>query len=682
MTKKQHKYIHNAGLWLCGTGVLLSFFCFVLALRGIGVAIWPQSEPVSGALHISAFISTLGLAMLSVRSNTVACLFKNPLVLCPFLIALVSILLLPFHDLVLRSFLGSVRAGEGIIWWFNVAVLTASSMLLWRVKVWRIALTSAAFLSFLICFSLTGTHVMMGHFVAPLFFPDYAAFMILALLPVAYMAWSKRVKGWFFYLSFYMALNGLFYLTKNNTIIAFGLVAPLFFWGVWALKGRAKIGLSLSYLAVAALPVFVVALFLILSNIQPEGGYYAFVNKSVIRTVSSRAFLVDMVLSALAHRPETFITGYGWGTFADHMARYQPTQWVDFTRMIGTQWDGLRADHFHSHNMFVGTLGASGVFGMILLFLYFMAFPVWAKKEMKKPAFIQGAGFMAWASLWFLLPLQLPFLAFAAASTAKTRGLGYLKNITPRTVFYKMLFTGALLAVGAVQIAGGIVVFKTANNTHGYEPEFIEAGQTSSYCPMTYNDYGAGGLHLSKILTDRLRYVVDLGNPESELPKTQGPEAIPAHLKNLNHLFCQADIYIKTRPTTARLQIAHLIMRGELLLGLYDYMDEDTRALYYEGWEEELARWLRDSPNRVDIASPYLLYNMVHGLEERSRDIVEQLYTQNPDHPLGLWFKGLSLLDTPRSAPQGLDMMRKALGNGIERFIPVEDDIRVMLLPE
>lgn len=112
--------------------------------------------------------------------------------------------------------------------------------------------------------------------------------------------------------------------------------------------------------------------------------------------------------------------------------------------------------------------------------------------------------------------------------------------------------------------------------------------------------------------------------------------------------------------------------RGEILLALDNYLDRKTQDYYYYDWEEELREWLVTRPQRSDLATPFLLYHVLHNKEDVSSEVINVIRKNNPEDPIGLWFKGLSLLESESLA--GISMMKKAIKNGIERFITIDAD--------
>ncbi len=662
---------HKAAATLCGSGWIIAFNLYVFSLSGIGIGIWPQSEIAVTALHGAALLCTCGLLLMARHSILT---IRNPLVLIPFAIGLLTIVMLPFVDLPVRSFLGSARTGEGAVWWFDLSMLTASGLILWRLKVWRKILIASAFIGAIVSATLTYIHNHVGGTPAPYYFMDYVAFQLIGLLPVTYLWLSGKIKGWKFYAVFYVLLNLSLWITENKAMIGYGLLLPPFFWALWATFRSSPQAQKRSSIAILALiPCVAFIIFFAIAKLPLGQGYYAYVNSGLFQTVASRAFLIEVSLDSLWHKPSAFITGLGWGTYEDHIARYLPTGWLDIADFKRTQWDGLRDDHFHSHNMFVETLNAIGIMGCIGLLLYMLSFPIVAKRTMQKPAILTSAGFMAWASLWFLFPINQAFLALASISISK--GIYPFKKLTKAYISPFSMRT-ILSIIALMQASAMLMTFSTAWNGNSYEPKGLTPEQAVENCPLEYNDFAAGGLHLSRFILDRVRYTIDITDRDKKPERKE----VEGHIRSLNHLFCQADQYVQTHNTNARLKIAKLMARGEILFGLNEYLDEQTKDFYYTGWKHDLNAWLMENPGRSDQAIPYFLYHMEIGQEGRMQETVDLIYKHNSEDPVGLWFKGLSLLSHPHTSAQGIELMRKALKHGIERFMPVEKGLRDMLV--
>ncbi len=63
------------------------------------------------------------------------------------------------------------------------------------------------------------------------------------------------------------------------------------------------------------------------------------------------------------------------------------------------------------------------------------------------------------------------------------------------------------------------------------------------------------------------------------------------------------------------------------------------------------------------------------------QEIASAIYARNSNDPVGLWFTGMSMLSTVDQVQTGLSRMRRAVEGGIERYMPVEEDVKSMLFP-
>ncbi|NVK18002.1 MAG: hypothetical protein HWE30_04840 [Methylocystaceae bacterium] len=95
----------------------------------------------------------------------------------------------------------------------------------------------------------------------------------------------------------------------------------------------------------------------------------------------SRHLLLSVVADSSGDSFTEFLFGNGWGSFANmlmmnvpfektavffsgNMADISSETWI---------WDSLLRFDFHSHNLFVESLGSIGLVGVLLVFAYFTA---------------------------------------------------------------------------------------------------------------------------------------------------------------------------------------------------------------------------------------------------------------------------------------------------------------------
>jgi len=179
----------QTGFILCCASLGLSFFLYGLAMHQVSFGIWPQSSLTIAGLHGLAAMAAVGLLCTGWRHRRLVYgrILQHPFVLLPFAIGLVSLLLTPFQILPVRHILGAPQTGEGVIWWFDWAVLSAAALLVVRFKKGRLVLAITAGLGFITMAALVFGHAYFKTFFAPYYFPDYMALPLFCLLSVLCM---------------------------------------------------------------------------------------------------------------------------------------------------------------------------------------------------------------------------------------------------------------------------------------------------------------------------------------------------------------------------------------------------------------------------------------------------------------------------------------------------------------
>lgn len=664
---------------ICAGACILSLNLFIFSLPFFGLGIWPQSETAIAALHFCGAASAFGLTLIHLCRPYLVRLLYHPIVIIPLCIGLISIALTPLYDFPIRNLLGSVRTGEGAFWWLDWSMLSAAGFLLCRFKLWRYILCITATIGFLAIFGLYFIHHYTGRLFTPYFYPDFMALQITALLPVLCVFLRRSLHRPTVWIGLYILLNCFLIPTENKVAIAFGFIGFGFFLALWFLAPlRNQLKIKVGYSALALIAPLSVFILLVLAKLPLESGYYTARDSGFVSTLISRAYLMEVILNSLISNPLNLLIGQGWGTFIEHLPNHLPTTWLDFTQEGGKQWDGLRTDHFHSHNTFIEILYASGIVNMALLYIYFISLGVRSSRTFKLTALIFSAGAISLISFWFLLPLNVPFLTLGAALIANRKPVRFLSE----KKYVHSIARVALPIVSGLTLAGAIVTLDTAKSLDHYMPHTLEAPPSvQKDCPMEYADFGTGGLRLSKMLLGRTRYVTSrVEELMEEATETKVQKEIRTELPKIHHLFCQSENYIQHYKPSIRLTIARLMVRGEILISLDPWLDEKSRAYYYKGWQHDLEKWLSLHPSRADLAVPFLLWHLTHEEESILERIALQIYRQNDQDPVGLWFRGIVLLNDPRQSQTGLSFMRKALGFGIERYVPVDPTLKNQLL--
>lgn len=669
------------GFGLCFYPLIIALNLYIFSLPVSHLGIWPQSELAISVLHFCAALNALGFLILWCAGENMWRFVTHPFVTVPFLIGLISLILTIFTDYPLRNILGSVRLGEGSAWWFDWAIFTAASLFVCRITRLKYILCAIALFSFAVTYALSISHSLFSTGIAPYYFPDFLAFQIICLAPLMSVLF-KGVKITkpiiLMWVIFYVFINVLMYPTSNMSGIAYTAIGSAFFIILWNIKSfPITIKQHLSTAAIAFVPILVLLLLFGLPFYLGDQGYYEPLGHgSAFFTFTTRAYLVKASLSDMSFSNPALITGFGWGSFNEVLTRNLPINWLDFTRTHSMQWDGITRDHFHSHNMFVEMLTASGVITTILFYIYILNLGLYAAHSLKLHAYIFSGGLVTLLSFWFLMPLNMPFIALTAAIISKpntTFNLKPYKNSIPCAVI------AFCIIIFVTSLSSGIIVFQTAKAAHKYIPHPLLLTEREPACNLDINDFGAGGTHLSKLLIDRASFISGLHTQSIDNQKDINIDEIQKHILQLNNLFCQSSVYAKQYKPNVRLRISRLIIRSEVLVILDGYLDQRTRNYYYENWENELHSWLTDYPLRFDQATPFLSWHLARADDAAIRRITSLLLDMDRNNPVGLWFMGFTMLNDPNYAQHGLSLMRLALDKGIERYIPIDNDLRQQL---
>ena len=697
MDTRSNRNIRALGLFVTALSLAVSLHLYIFSLPGIGFGFWRQSELAIVMLHGLSGLCGLGLLTALWKKRLLTALLTHWLVLLPIALGTFALLMTPFYELPARNLIGSVHIGEGVIWWFDWALLTAAALLLCRFRLWRRILIGTALLSFAVSYSMTIGHELSLSLFTPYFFPDFHAFHLLCFIPFlgAFLNGRKNLftdglTGSFTgssalrWLGFFVLFNILMYYSNNKAGIIFGTVGLGFFVILWLfLPLRSAIKDRLSKLAIAVIPVLGLSVLLGMAYWPFESGYYNFAEKSAtIRNVIARAYLMRAVFDPLLNDPWLLLTGTGWGTFFELITYNLPLEWIDFTKDSHIQWGGMRFDHFHSHNEFLEHLYAGGLVSFALFYTYIYALGARAAHIYRPTSYIFAAGLATVFTFWFVLPLNVPFIALTAGYIAKRNDTALTQNILSNAYVGNALKLFLSFVITAQFFSAALGLHNATISTN-YIPERLNANAVQADCALDMDDYGAGGHHIAKMLIGHLgelRYSVSrLKSTQDESEKAEIRGYIEGGIERLNNVFCQTTLYREKYPATIRLHLGRNIVRGEVLTVLNDFTDEKTKTFYAAGWDDELITWLAHYPSRSDQAVPYLQLRLLANDDAAIQRVANIIYTQNPQDPVGLWFKGLVMLNTPRTSQQGLHFMRRALENDVERYLPVEKELKRQL---
>lgn len=674
---------------------MFSLGIIFLALPYFGFGIWFQAEPVIAALHVCGGIAALGLALLALSGERNRYVILHPFAALPFAVAVWSLLSALFLPLPRQSWFGSGQIGEGVLWYFDLAVLTAAGLVLMPRPGWRkiLAGTGAfivAILTILNGFYFKGEIAWFESFVAthvpwlppifpiPYYFPDYLAFFSIYAAALVWAASDWRV--WLkLLLCVGLGLTGIWFSDNRVAVLlAFG-VAP----ALWAILALPPWGRWARMVAVAGAILVPVGLTAAVNAVPPLGeaiGYERLGLKeggtirNLIATAESRHHLAAIAIHAIGRDPKAALIGSGWGSFTDLLALNLPVDWVtlrdDTNEYAKQSWDAVIRVDFHSHNYIVEAFLSAGPIAAILALAMTAALPFWSRRKDIIPAALTSALASGTAALWFQFAAALPFMALTYAAYARP-------IVHPRWGRGGAVVVGAVLtAMAGFLIWGGATSWRFAEMAFSYQPPMqetlLDADGKRRPCPSHFIDQGRGGDHLGYRLRVYVKFMINRLQSHQEVEEGK--------IEALRGLICASEDYID-HGANFRLISAALLARSDLAFVALEPMLDPLVREFLSNWEPRLIEALAQAPKRTDLAVSYMLWLLRENRTADFERMASWLHARNANDAVGLWFSGVALLNHDATAHEGIRRMKRSLELGIERIMPVEDEIKTQLRP-
>lgn len=667
--------LDRLGLALVAAGSVLSLLG-VFAPMPIfpSLGIWYQSEPIVDCLFVFSAVAAAGLGLLAWSRPWVRHLLVHPVFLLAGGVAAWSAFAGLFQSLPLAGWYGSPEVGEGTFWYLEMAVLAAAAMVLARVSRLRIPLAALVGAVVAILTALTWYHEKVAHIeFVPLFFPDYLGF--LGLFLVVILAASLRLSHRSWWLIPLLA-GGILVIIVSTNYAAIGMIlvpGPVILLAATRILGtgnRARRWLTVLGLAVPLL-ISVTVLLPFLPNLSTERSLTAKLANSAL----SRQRLLDVIASAAESDPAMIVRGYGWGRYSDLLAIHLPVEWAILddslkNREVGPThfWDAVHRVDFHSHNYLGDAFIGGGMPAAILVLLLTATAPVWARRRHLHLAGLFAVVLGGVSAYWFQMPVTMPYQAFALGLLAAPWRWSRLRpalRLAPTRAAPALFFGMATLL-----LVTGIQSFAFSSRAFNFMPSMAEPLGTdvaSRKCPKEFNDGGRDGQHLlhrlrtvSSAVVSGLKQHQDVAEPVA---------------RGLAGLICVAEDHVE-RGASFRLLVSTLLARSDLAFAPPNPLITPIAEDFLANWGQRLNQALHVAPHRTDLAATYLLWLLNRNKVDEFRAWTDRLYARTPDDMVALWFSGIALLDDPAQTLAAVERMRRALKLGIERIIPVEDELK------
>jgi hypothetical protein len=625
-------------------------------------------------MHILAGACGVLLAGWSLINPRIRVYVAQPFVIVPLLLAIWSATIGVFHPTPWLSFRGSPEVGEGVLWFSSIAMFIAATQTLSAYPIHRMFLLSSIMSSAATLGGMTWWYENVSKMIElPYFFPDYLAFLGGFIFAASFgLSNGLRFRNIFVGAGLLLSI-GLIVTSSNRASQGLALVIP-FLWFLSAkLPISNKVLKILGITAVLLIPIIVTIL--LFSPALPElAKPFTFLGM-LANSMLSRAHLLSIVWNDLSANPGSLFTGWGWGSYSDLFAINLPIDWAflrddESARQVGvgTHWDAIHRVDFHSHNFIAEAMIGGGIIAIFLTLFLIAMLIIWSSRHHQRAAIATAIFTSGTAAFWFMLPICPPFMAIAWGSLAKRA------TLYPWRRLFRKWLAPALGGLGALTLLLGIENWRFISYAYTFTPSLTALPANQDWrkaCPNLFNDNGRGGMHLAF----RLRVLEQ--SVLADLSKTD-VEPSEEKLSFLRGAICASEDYID-RGSIFRLRVSSLLARSDLAFGPSHPALLPITDIYLASWGQRLEEALRIAPKRTDLAAGYLLWLFKEGREDEFNRWSSKIYEMDRKSPVGLWFSGIALSANPTRGHEGIARMRQAIRAGIERIIPVEDELKQQL---
>jgi hypothetical protein len=634
----------------CAVGIVIAGLatCF-LSLQPFTFGYWHRAEPLVVWLHAVSACATLLLIFTWDRDRAfITGILRHPFVLFPAAMGAWSLVVSAMAPFPMVSIFGAPQSGQGALWYWDIAVLTAVAMMIVeRRRAWRTVTIAALAITVLLSICILLSAYFPALKVLPV--PDFYGYFALALPFMARRYCDQHVDILLFRLSWVAAVAILIASSNAAAIALLAIIGAAFlvqsrfqeqplFCRVTQHRGVASALVTTAfvapYLAITQIPLL-----------------------SRIASLKSRDLLWDLMKDAQNWDFTAIFFGHGWGhtqvDFFLHLNATSATVWQ-------LDWDFLSRDFFHSHNALVESLYTTGLPGVFLLFAMLVAIPVFAPSERRFAATVCACVYGAMNAVWFELAVSIPFYIVAVVSFAEI-------NRTPLTLSAagKALRVAALALLVCAQVGAAVILLRFGLAVSAVQAAYQGLGKNRELAVAFPKDIRSHELSMALSLRQAFE---KLHNPAS------GALAVDRTGRERVTRWMIDDL--KARIPSSQTPV--LILTGvSLLSDIYYSPKLSWMGAAYEQEEKTWGAWitrlLRLAPKRSDAAVPYFSWLLKH---HRSGDLIafcREILRKNSDDPVALFYAGavLSTLEQESAKEMGLGFINAALDGGIERIMPV-----------
>ncbi|MDV7338635.1 hypothetical protein RYZ26_03435 [Terasakiella sp. A23] len=635
------------------------------------VGVWHESEPLIIGLFLAGMINAVSVLLgLVLYPNLMRRCLSHPIVLIPIALGFYSLLLIPFGAPALSQLLGSEQTGLGAAWFFCLGIITINARFILRS--YPKYLVKVIVITFVFGCVLLSLMTVFGHDRWRMFsFNDHIGFWAIYLWPLIFFV-IKRPSFAFLaaifpcFLIVDLSDNFSAVLTMCGVVFITVLLHYTRSFGL-PHQTASKIGAGLGVLTVCFI-------FTVVWLFDGNSPIYENLSNKIASTMHSRHLLLGVVTDSSFGDVSNLLLGNGWGSFADLMMKNVPfdkTATFFTGNMANIQsdswiWDSLLRFDFHSHNLFVETLGSIGLVGLFLLLAYFYSLIRYAKPQYFALSFATVIGLILLNSMWFQMPSTLAMMAIAFGALS---GEFKMPKVSEKASMAVVGLVALILAYGAVQ-AQSLAVTGDAQVRVNLGPQ----DHHHDACPIVMDDGQKNGHHFSELFKN----YTHIFNAKLE---ERSQQVVDQDWQRLSGFLCEADRRLQDNQELVS-GVRALMARGDYLYRFREHV-QARPALYQamtEGWQNNLDQVMVLAPKRFDLAVPYFNWLLETGQEADLLKRAEKAVAYEATRPIGLWFSGIVQLNDPAQKDKAISNLKQALSLGIERFFPVEEGLKQALV--
>lgn len=629
------RLVDHASLAIVCCAAFMPFLSFTM------MGIWITVEPVVAGWFMLAAIAACLLLLRQISGIGISIPWQlYPLAAFVIWIAAIT----PLQPYITSHLMGTPETGEGVASFCGLLVMAWLISDVWRNEKHRryiiLSYITAAIL--MAAIEIGGIKIVA--------YPDYLAFIAIAAITAATFWKGKNITLHIGQLFFWLMV------ASNNMAGGIITAAALLLW--WLLN---KYG----YKTTTRLPALIAISSPLIFGIMMLAFNHTETAPSASGSLGARVIVTGIASEVMAEASAAeIIHGHGWGSTSDMVAAKAMINnkvKLFLGRDYAPDWVGVSGDMFHSHNEIIEALLAAGIIGALIMLIW-----LWRVTASAGNLWLAWgwASVAALSGLWFWLPHVLPSIALMAGISGDSKKHG-----------------NRIIGIIAAIICAGTMLYATAVQT-GDMVQGMQINLMAAEAPPPENFSAFEWMHGSykRFFMTGQGLLSDLANENYMLENGVNPR-FPTnhHAEWLKLVLADIDRLEAAGKNTPRLRVLEANIINALCTTLKQKSVDKLRTEMIPQWQKRIEKIFFAMPKRNDLLLPFYLAAETHPeWQLDAAALSKHILARYPEEPVSLWFSGLYFYKNGDKANAMLNMQR-ALALGVDRFVPVTDDMRQLI---